>query len=93
MADDLHWETIEEVYGDIQAELLRGLLEAQGIPVMLNQEGAGRAYGMTVGTLGLIQVCVPSNLAESGRRVVEDYYAGKYEAEEGEAGPPEEEEE
>jgi hypothetical protein len=34
---DQTWEVVEIVSGDLQAELLRGLLEAQGIPVMLSQ--------------------------------------------------------
>ena len=30
MAED-NWEIIDEVAGDLQAEMLRGLLEAQGL--------------------------------------------------------------
>ncbi len=74
-----NWQIIEEVYGEIQAELLRGLLEAQGVPVILNQEGAGRAYGINVGPLGMVQIMVPVRLIQEANQVLDDYYAGKFE--------------
>ncbi len=75
------WEVIDEVAGDIQAEMLRGLLEAQGFKVWLSQEGAGRAYGLTLSKLGAVQILVPSDSAEKARQVLDDYYAGLYEKE------------
>ena len=78
------WELIIEVSGELQADLLRNLLEAQGIKVFLNQEGAGRAYGLTVGPMGQVQVLVPEHQSQEANQIVEDYYAGKFEADEGE---------
>jgi hypothetical protein len=74
-----NWEVVEEVYGELQAEMLRGLLEAQGISVILNQEGAGRAYGINVGPLGQVQILVPSHAIQEARQVLEKYYAGSFE--------------
>lgn len=74
-----NWEIVDEVSGELQAELLRGLLEAQGIEVVLNQEGAGRAYGLNIGTLGQVQIMVPSRAAAEARQILDDYYAGKFE--------------
>ena len=73
------WEVIAEIYGELQAELLRGLLEAQGIEVVLNQEGAGGAYGLNVGPLGQVQIMVPASSVDDARHVLADYYAGKVE--------------
>jgi hypothetical protein len=84
---DESWETVQEVYGELQAEMLRGLLEAQGIPVYLNQEGAGRAYGLNVGPLGAVQLMVPASLLETAQQVLEDYYAGKFEGPGEESSP------
>jgi hypothetical protein len=67
------------VFGELEAEMLRGLLEAQGIPVILNQEGAGRAYGLGVGPLGMVQILVPEDALPVARLVLDDYYAGKFE--------------
>jgi hypothetical protein len=73
------WEVIEEVQGELQAEIIRGLLEAQGVPVRLNQEGAGRAYGINVGPLGVVQIMVPDSRVEEARQVLSEYYSGSFE--------------
>lgn len=88
---DESWEVITEVSGELQAGLLRNLLEAQGIMVFLNQEGAGRAVGLTLGPLGEVQVMVPKHQSQEARQIVEDYYAGKFEIDE-ETGSEEDDE-
>ena len=83
---DENWEVVDEVAGDIQAEILRGYLEAQGIPVWLSQEGVGRVYGLGIGVLGNVQILVPSSNYEKARAFLDDYYAGKIESEELDTG-------
>jgi hypothetical protein len=78
------WELITTVSGELQADLLRGLLEAEGINVFLNQEGAGKVYGLMMGPMGEVQVLVPENQSETARQIVDDYYAGKFETSEDE---------
>jgi hypothetical protein len=73
------WEVVEMVQGQLQAEILRGLLEAQEIKVWLNQEGAGAAYGINVGPLGTVEIMVPTSDLEQARQVLDAYYAGDYE--------------
>jgi len=80
------WEVVDEIAGGIQAEILRGYLEAQGIPVWLSQEGAGRVYGLGIGVLGNVQILVPSSSYEKARALLDDYYAGKIETEELDSG-------
>ncbi|UCD99942.1 MAG: DUF2007 domain-containing protein [Chloroflexota bacterium] len=72
------WELIIEVSGELQANLLKNLLESQDIKVFLNQEGAGKAYGLTVGPLGQVQVLVPEHQSQEARQIVDDYYSGNY---------------
>lgn len=79
MTDD-KWELITIVSGELQADLLRSLLEAQGIEVFLNQEGAGKAVGLTLGPMGEVQILVPENQSEAARQIVDDYYAGKFDS-------------
>lgn len=74
-----HWEVVEMVQGQLQAEILRGLLEAQGIQVWLNQEGAGVAYGINVGPLGTVEILVPSSEVNHARQVLDEYSAGEFE--------------
>lgn len=72
------WEIVAEIFGEIEAEIIRGLLEAGGIEVFLNQEGAGRAYGINVGSMGKVQVMVRSQQFELARQILDDYRSGKY---------------
>ncbi len=78
MADD-EWVLVDRVEGPLQAEILKGLLEAQGIKVWLNQQGAARAYAVTVGSLGMVEILVPGSQAEQARQVLEAYYRGEFE--------------
>ena len=73
------WQVAGEVAGEIQAEILRGLLEAQGIRVWISQEGAGRVYGLGVGRLGRVQILVPEEDLEKSTALLEEYYAGALE--------------
>lgn len=76
------WQVVDEVAGELQAEILRGLLEAHGIQVWLSKEGAGRAYALGVGTLGRVEILVPSDSSQRARAVLDDYYAGNLEVDE-----------
>jgi len=78
---DEEWVVVDEVAGDLQGEILRGLLEAQDIRVWLSQEGAGHsAYSLGIGPLGRVQILVPSSSSQRARSVLDDYYAGVFEA-------------
>jgi hypothetical protein len=78
MAEE-EWVLVDRVPGQLQAEILRGLLEAQGITVWLNQEGAAHAYAVSVGTMGLVEILVPTSMVEKARQILDAYYRGDYE--------------
>ncbi len=64
------------IAGDLsraEAEILRGLLEAQGIPAMLSQEAAGSIYSVTVGAFGQVEVLVASDRVEEARKILAEY--------------------
>jgi hypothetical protein len=71
------WVLVDTCAGQLQAELVRGLLEAQGIQVWINQAGAAHAYAVTVGSMGRVEVLVPSGDSEQAERVLDEYYSGK----------------
>jgi hypothetical protein len=73
------WVSLTKVQGDLQAELLRGLLEAQEIPVLLSREGAGRAYGINVGLLGEVEILVPDEFAQEAKIILTMYKDGSLE--------------
>jgi hypothetical protein len=74
---EIQWEVVYETNGMLLAEILRGLLEAQEISVVLSQEGVGRVYGLTVGTLGRVQVLVPASDLERAQHILEEYENGE----------------
>lgn len=61
--------------GRMEAEILRGLLEAHGVPVWLLGESAGSAIGLGVGPLGEIDVRVPAEYEEQAREILAQYYS------------------
>ena len=71
------WQVVDEVAGELQAELLRGLLEAQEIEVVLSQEGIGRVYATTVGAFGRVQILVPAKDVSKARQILEEYYSSE----------------
>jgi len=86
------WVVVETVQGELQAEILRGFLEAQGFPVLLSQEGAGRAIGLSVGPLGEVEILVPEENQKDAQQILADYHNGLLEntdqwGEDGQPGP------
>ncbi|MBI5081447.1 MAG: DUF2007 domain-containing protein [Chloroflexi bacterium] len=64
--------SIYVAHGQVEAQLIKSLLEAEGIPVMIAQEGAGAAYGLTVGILGIAEIFVREKDAEEAKRLIEE---------------------
>jgi len=77
---EIEWEVVSETAGSFKAEMLKGLLEAQGIPVLLSQEGLGHSvYSLTVGPLARVQILVPAELIDRAQRVLNDIETGAFE--------------
>ena len=56
----------------LQAQIVKGRLESEGVPAMLRYEGAGLIYGITVDGLGEARVMVPENLVEQAETILAD---------------------
>ena len=65
---------IAVLFDPTEAEIVRGLLEAQGIPVMLSKEGASTAFGVNVGAFGEIEVLVPTSRADEAEKIYHDNF-------------------
>ena len=73
---------LEQVYtasGRLAAEIIRAFLESNGIEAIILQESAGGTYGLTVGPLGEVQVCVKEEMADQAREVLAAMDRGEYE--------------
>ncbi len=76
----MDWKEIAAFSDPIQAEIVRGFLEAQGVPVRLLQEGAARALGLYLGPFGEIRLMVPRHLERRARRLLEELARGEHQA-------------
>jgi hypothetical protein len=56
-----------------EAEIIKAALEAQGIQAELYQEGAGVAYGFTVGMLGEVEIWVATDHFEAAQAWLNAY--------------------
>jgi len=61
---------VHSTAGQLQANIIKSLLEAEGIPTEIAQEGAGVAFGFTVGTLGIADILVPEAYEAQARSVL-----------------------
>ena len=54
----------------MEAQIIKGRLESEGIPVLLSYESAGLIYGITVDGLGEVKIMVPKHLAEEAKEIL-----------------------
>ncbi|HEY69202.1 MAG TPA: DUF2007 domain-containing protein [Anaerolineae bacterium] len=67
---------VGSVSGKIEAEILRGLLESNGIQVWLSTEAAATAIGLGVGPLAEVDLMVLETQVEQATQVIRDYRSG-----------------
>lgn len=63
--------TVTTTQGMLRANVIRGVLEGAGIPVMLSYESIGQTIGLTVDGLGRIEIKVPGEWAKEAREILE----------------------
>lgn len=68
-------------YGKLDAESIKGFLEAQGIPAFLDINPLGQIYGFTVGDLGRVGVMVSSENETKALNLLEAIEQGEFEDE------------
>jgi len=65
------WISLGRIGGSINAEILKGLFEAQGIEVQLYQEAVGKiAYPVNFGLLGDVEIYVKAADQEKAQRLL-----------------------
>lgn len=69
--DEMTWEKLTEVYGRLEADVLKSYLEAGGISVELFQEAVGHhIYPSTIDGLGRVQIYIPKAQAAQARELL-----------------------
>jgi hypothetical protein len=54
----------------MEAQIIKGRLESEGIPVLLSYESLGLIYGLTIDGLGDVKIMVPKHLAEEAKEIL-----------------------
>jgi hypothetical protein len=54
----------------MEAQIIKGRLESEGIPVLLSYESAGLVYGLTIDGLGEVKIMVPKRLADEAKEIL-----------------------
>ena len=65
--------------GILDAESIKILLESFGIQAFINQESAGRTYGLTTGPLSLDEICVLDKDIEDANKIISEMELGNLE--------------
>jgi len=55
----------------LEAQIIKGRLESEGIPVLLSYESAGVVYGITVDGIGEVRIMVPESLEAEARAILD----------------------
>lgn len=64
------WQLLRTVGNDIEANMIRGILETAGIPSRIEAESATRLYGITSGALGGVRIYVPADAWETAQEIL-----------------------
>ncbi len=70
---------VETVSGLLEAEILRGLLEAGGVLVELSHEAALSVYSLGVGRLARVELMVREEQESLARQIIAEYRSGALE--------------
>lgn len=68
--EETPWEVIYVASNRMEAEVIRGRLESEDIPVVLSGEAVGAVFGLATGPLAQVEVLVPAPLAERARALL-----------------------
>lgn len=70
------WMLLLGVPHDIEADIITGLLEAEGIPVRKTYSGIGQFMHMAAGKAGWTELWVPRSRWEEARIILESEWEG-----------------
>ena len=81
------WVAVGVNFSPGEAAIIKGRLESQDIPAVVQQEAVGVVFGLTVGPLGAAKVLVPEPLVEQALAILADTYEVDQDDEEDDDSP------
>lgn len=70
--------SVYKAEGQLEGEMVKAFLEAQGVPALLSQDTVGKIYGLTVGNLGQVDVLVASVDEAKAHELLRAMESGEY---------------
>ncbi len=67
-----HLTPIYVAAGMLRAQVIKGKLEASGIPVLLDYESIGPIIGITVDGLGQVRILVPDEYVDEAHQLLQE---------------------
>ena len=72
--NEMKWEKLTDIYGRMDADVLKSYLEAEGIPAELFQEAVGHhVFPTTVDGLARVQLFVPKEKIAQARAALKAF--------------------
>ncbi len=68
---------VDTVMGQVEAEIVRGFLNAKGIKCELSQEAIGKIFSTGLGLTGSVDILVPSQQGKQARLAIKEYHHTK----------------
>lgn len=65
------WIVFGSFYNDVEAYILKGVLETNGVPCVINNELMSTVYPLPVSDVGSINVLIPSDKLELAKEIIE----------------------
>ncbi len=56
--------------GELEAQVIKGLLESNGIPCILKSDAASSVHAFTVDGMGEVKIAVLESMADEARRII-----------------------
>lgn len=73
-----HIVLLGTIHGPLNAEVARGVLEEDGVDVMLRGNTVGTVWGLTIGRFGLVQLYVRAADAERAHQILSELRFDEY---------------
>ncbi|MFO8143469.1 MAG: DUF2007 domain-containing protein [Dehalococcoidales bacterium] len=67
-----NFEVITRVQGIETAEIIKGRLESEGIPVYMQYESAGKIYGIICDGIGEVRLLVPEEYSKEAKHILNE---------------------
>ncbi len=71
------WTVVAVETGMLRADIVKGRLESEGIPVTLRYEAVGKIYGLTLDGLGQVEILVPGDYLSKSREILQESFSNE----------------